>query len=352
MELLTKRRLAMSISRLKLFKRSNGRWYILFEEEGRQRWKSTGAIRKRVALQALREFKDTHSKRPQPVLFTQFSTHFMLAQAHPLRESTLRRFYKPAFEAFLAACGNKVLDAYGLTDVEKFKRTILERASATYANILFRSLRSAFNLAVKWQMTSQNPFSRSTPVKIPEQTPAHFTREQFVQFLKEVSEPFLRDLYAFAALTGLRQGELLSLNWKSIDLDRGLLTVESAGRFLTKTGKLRTIPLSGSALALLKRRYLVAHASGFVFHRNGLPLAQSYVEHKFKKAIREMKLDERLKFHSLRHTFATWLVQEGVSIYEVQKLLGHSSVAVTEVYSHLAASELHRAVNKINLQLN
>ena len=55
---------------------------------------------------------------------------------------------------------------------------------------------------------------------------------------------------------------------------------------------------------------------------------------------------------SLRHTFATWLVEEGVPTYEVQKLLGHSSISVTQIYSHLAASELHKSVEKISLALN
>lgn len=56
--------------------------------------------------------------------------------------------------------------------------------------------------------------------------------------------------------------------------------------------------------------------------------------------------------HLLSHTFATWLVQSGVGIYEVQKLMGHSSVAITQVYTHLAPSELHSAVDKITLSLN
>lgn len=59
-----------------------------------------------------------------------------------------------------------------------------------------------------------------------------------------------------------------------------------------------------------------------------------------------------LHFHSLRRTFATWLAQNGAGIYEVQKLMGHSSVAVTQVYSHLVPSELHSAVDKISLSLN
>ena len=61
------------------------------------------------------------------------------------------------------------------------------------------------------------------------------------------------------------------------------------------------------------------------------------------------ELNNKLHFHSLRHTFATWLVQDGVNIYEVQKLLGHSSVKVTEIYSHLVANELHNAVNKLSI---
>ncbi len=53
----------------------------------------------------------------------------------------------------------------------------------------------------------------------------------------------------------------------------------------------------------------------------------------------------------MRHTFATWLVQAGVSLYEVQKLLGHSSISTTQIYAHLAASELHGAVNRISLDI-
>ncbi len=62
-------------------------------------------------------------------------------------------------------------------------------------------------------------------------------------------------------------------------------------------------------------------------------------------------LPEDLHFHSRRHSFATFLVQAGVSLYEVQQLLGHSSISTTQIYAHLAASELHGAVNKIVLEL-
>lgn len=72
----------------------------------------------------------------------------------------------------------------------------------------------------------------------------------------------------------------------------------------------------------------------------------------FKRYVREAKLSNpRFRFHSPKHTFASWLIQQRVPIYELQKLLGHSSVKVTEAYSHLAASELNETVNPEMLHL-
>ena len=88
-----------------------------------------------------------------------------------------------------------------------------------------------------------------------------------------------------------------------------------------------------------------------MFHFNQRKGSRSYIDHKFSDYRRAAGLQEDVTFHSLRHTFATWLVQRGVSIFEVQKLLGHSDIKVTQIYSHLAASELHWAVNRINVDV-
>ena len=81
-------------------------------------------------------------------------------------------------------------------------------------------------------------------------------------------------------------------------------------------------------------------------------MSESYASHRFKKAVRAAGVDDRLHFHSTRHAFASWLVQAGVSLYEVQKLLGHSSPSVTKVYSHLQPEHLHGTVNKITVSMN
>ena len=79
---------------------------------------------------------------------------------------------------------------------------------------------------------------------------------------------------------------------------------------------------------------------------------ESYVSHKFKDYVRIAKLNENLHWHSIRHSFASWLVQDGVRLYEVQKLLGDSNIAVTQGHSHLQPEQLHSIVNRLSLPLN
>ena len=90
----------------------------------------------------------------------------------------------------------------------------------------------------------------------------------------------------------------------------------------------------------------------YVFSLNDTRILESRVTHKLKDYIRLAQLNHKLHFHSLRHTFASWLVQDGVSLYEVQKLLGHSNIAVTQVYSHLQPETLHSTVNRISFSSN
>jgi len=92
----------------------------------------------------------------------------------------------------------------------------------------------------------------------------------------------------------------------------------------------------------------------YVFDWKGGKVDERFVTHKFGDCVQRAGLKglgKKLRFHSLRHTFATWLVQDGVSIYEIQKLLGHSSIEMTQIYSHLHSEQLHSTVNRITLDL-
>jgi site-specific recombinase XerD len=268
---------------------------------------------------------------------------------HELRETTLDRIYRPAFKSLISVIGNKRLLSYSVRDVEEFKAVRAKTCSPHTVNIEFRTLRAAFNCAVKWEIIADSPFMKSKQLKIPERTPQHFTKEEFLKFHSAVTEPILKELFLLAVLTGVRQGEILHLQWSQVDFERKLIHITNSDSFTTKSGRCRTIAISEAALELLCRIRQRRDGSTYVFNRQGEKLTQSYVEHKFKKYLREVGLNDKLNFHSLRHTFATLLIEQSASIYELQKLLGHYDIKTTQMYTHLSASELHATVNKISL---
>ena len=291
-------------------------------------------------------------------LFSEFVSQFCHLKSGVLRPNTLKRIYQPSFKAFERILGDKPLAEYTIHDIEQFKKSRLEMTfskwgnqspcSPTTVNIQFRSLKSAFNTAVTWRIIDNNPFKSSSQIKIASKPPVYLTRVDFQLLLTGVKEKYLKDIFLMAALTGMRVSEIVHLQWSNIDLEREVIRVENSEGFTTKSGKGRIIPLNKLLLDLLIS-IRPNQDQSYVFSRKGNRYSAGFISHRFKLYIRALGFNEDLHFHSLRHTFASWLVQEGVSLYEIQKLLGHSDLKVTEVYSHLGMSELHLSVNKITL---
>jgi integrase len=331
-----------------LFKRSNGYWYIVYSDGRRRRWISTKARRKNEALLFLSEFQQHTKPKPRKLLLSEFIKEYEEIQAPVLRESTLKGIYGIAFKNFISVCGDRELSSYTAWDVDMFKARRSKACSPTTVNIQFRSLKSAFNCAVKWDFIEENPFAKCSQLRIPERPPNYLSEVEFGRLHSATANLIFKRLFLFAVLTGMRLGEILNLQWPAVDMERKLILVSNSEGFLTKTGKVRVVPMSDKVFDLLHEIRIESDARGFVFLYNRNKLNRSYVDHKFRECRKGAGLSEEITFHSLRHTFATWLVQKGVSIYEVQKLLGHSDIKVTQIYSHLVASELHGAVNKLS----
>jgi len=164
--------------------------------------------------------------------------------------------------------------------------------------------------------------------------------------------PRISWIVLFAVLTGMRRGEILNLHWCDVDLVRKAVRIQSNASWQSKHGKRRTIPLSQTANLLLQRKVGIS-ASEYVFTLNDAKIYENWVTHLFKRYVREANLsNQRIRFHSLRHTFATWLAESNVSTWEIQKLMGHSDIKTTQAYSHIAAEGLHSTVNKISIEMN
>jgi len=156
--------------------------------------------------------------------------------------------------------------------------------------------------------------------------------------LVKLAAPHLVPLIRFAADTGGRLSELLELDWREVDLDQRRIT------FLrTKNGEQRTVSLCNRAVAVLAT--LGQKECGPVFTYRGQAIKR--VKTAFNKARASAGLAD-VRFHDLRHTFASRLVQEGVPLYEVMSIMGHKSLDMVMRYAHLAPNYQDGAVQALN----
>jgi integrase len=158
---------------------------------------------------------------------------------------------------------------------------------------------------------------------------------------------WLHAMVRVAVATGLRRGELVSLHWEDVDFEGRRLHVRHRDGFRTKGNRERVVPFRGGAEEALADLHPGPDASGPVFtDRDGKPIKPGRVTDRFKVMARKAGLDERIHFHSLRHTTGSWLAMKGVPMQIIKEVLGHSSVNVTEIYSHLAPEALDAAMEE------
>ena len=144
----------------------------------------------------------------------------------------------------------------------------------------------------------------------------------------------------FALFTGKRRGEILSLRWEDIDLDNRLMTFHG---FNTKSGKSQTLPVGQKAYEALLMAKALKVCNHVFSSKNG-----QYSPDGFNSIWRRIrnKAGLTIRFHDLRHTYASYLASSGkVDIYTLKELLGHSTIEMTQRYAHLVNGALKRAVD-------
>ena len=161
---------------------------------------------------------------------------------------------------------------------------------------------------------------------------------------------WLSDVVRVAVTTGMRRGELAALRWGHVDLEHGYIHIRNTHGFVTKSGDERTIPLVADARDVIQRlrnEWPEAQPDDHVLRSGtGGPISADYTSRLFKRYVRIAGLSEELKFHSLRHTCASWLAMKGVPLQMIQQILGHSDIGVTQRYSHLLPDSVKQAVHE------
>jgi integrase len=164
-------------------------------------------------------------------------------------------------------------------------------------------------------------------------------RCRLLEACKRSPWPRLYLLVMLALTTGARKGELLSLRWEDLDLERGLA---HCGR--TKNGDAKALPLTPAVIELLKP--LAGALGGLVFASGRCPSAAYAFESRWAQALREAKV-RNFRFHDLRHSCASLLAQSGATLLEIGDVLGHRQLAMTKRYSHLTTGHKAALVNRV-----
>lgn len=332
-----------------LSKRQNGVYYIFYNQSnGKKTCLSTGEKIKSEAVRFLSNFeselKTRRKNKLNPISLKDFTFEF-LKYSETIHSQNTSKVFKVTFNYLTKFFGNPQLTEITTSRLnEYFTNRIKETVFPARKDLI--NISSAFTYAVKQGYLQENPCHSFKRFKIPEKQPLFFNELQFDLLMNTIKEQDIKDLVVFAVQTGLRQMELLTLEWRQINFKDRILILDNRNN-LTKSKKIRTVPLSVKATQILISREL-SKQSELVFTLEGERITQKFISKKFKSYVIKSKINPDLTFHSLRHTFASWLVQRGVSIYEVSKLLGHSDIKVTEIYAHLKPENLRSAVELLN----
>ena len=204
-------------------------------------------------------------------------------------------------------------------------------------------LRYMFNLAKKWNIEGavRNPITGMTLFEENNKRERYLSSvevKRLYDILATSSNPQLKNIVPLLLLTGCRKSELLDAKWEHIDIERFTWRIP-----ISKSGKARYVPLSTEVLNLLSQlpRF---EACPYVVPNPRTKLPYASIDYAWDNARRKAGLAE-VRMHDLRHSFASFLVNAGRSLYEVQKILGHSQLTTTQRYAHLSQATLLDAAN-------
>ncbi|MGC8584607.1 MAG: site-specific tyrosine recombinase/integron integrase [Thermoplasmata archaeon] len=242
--------------------------------------------------------------------------------------------YVSIVKNFLNFVNNENIEEINMEDIERYKEylSVNKNMSKQTIYITMKALQSFFKFLKREDLIKLNTPKRSR--KLPT-----YLNEMEMSLILEKSMENLRDhvILMTLAFTGLRVSELVSLNVEDIDFYENIIHVKSG-----KGDKDRIVVLDSAVLDLIKE-YLKGEKrlTGPVFiSRKKVRITTTQIERIVKKYVRMAGINKKVTPHTFRHTFATTLLRNGADIRFIQQLLGHSSIATTQIYTHVDENAL------------
>ncbi len=279
--------------------------------------------------------------------------------------------YKQALKHINRVLGKKKLNTLKTEEIQRFynnlhtsgrKQYVEKRSkqlSASYVRKIHLVLNEALEYAATDNLIPSNPAESTVLPKIERQEKKVMLEEELDRFIDVIDEiPEWRDFFYLEIMTGLRRGEICGLMWDDLDEYMGTLCIQRSisyknkelviGEPKTDEGK-RVIVLPDSALEMLIERKRLS-VSKWIFHKSinpELPTSPTYAYQKLQEILKTAGI-ERMRFHDLRHTFATHAARNGVDPKTLAGLLGHTNASFTlDTYAHVTSDMQKHASNVV-----
>ncbi len=322
----------------------SGVYYIQYTEKGIRKQKSTRKQKKDEAYVVLKDFIIRPDRqRPTEITLLLFREEYKKFSEGYHTLST-QSAVVDGFRWFEMIISNRILTSITLRDIDQFITHLKLKTSIHTARKHYITLAAAFQKAVEWGYLTENLWRKVKRPKPPQVDAPFITLDDFKKIVEKICHSETRTIVTVAFNTGMRRGELIGLRWSSIDFTNRLITIQNTDTFTTKNKKQRLIPMNEECLSTLREHWKNRKDEVLVF-----TVLPDMVQHQFKRACSAVfGKQTKLHFHSLRHSFCSNLIRRGADIRVVQSLAGHSSLVVTEKYTHSLGSDAINAVNLLN----
>jgi integrase len=326
-------------------------WYLrLKNTKGTNTYRKLGTVREVSLVQAkrmARQLKVERANAPKAEAMSEPVTDYV----NPHNKMRKRSHWRDLqlFTRISAKFGHLKLSEIKRHDVQQFHNDLVtvDKLAPATADHHVVYLRRVLSLAVQWEFLEKNVLANIPLMKVDNKVERYLSDDE----VKRLVDVLTTDL-AFGASylllyllsTGARLNEAMQAKWDQVDLEKGIWRIPATN---SKSKKTRSVPLNESAIWVLGQLWTKGkHEYLFVNEATKKPwvtITRAWYRLRAKAGI------ENLRVHDLRHSFASFLVNGGRSLYEVQQILGHSDPKVTMRYAHLSTKALQDAANTASM---
>jgi integrase len=359
-------------------KKDGNNWYYVLDlgkdDKGiRKQKKKRGFKTKKEAEKALIETINAINKgsyiEPSKMTYQEYTEQWFGTKKHSICSQSVKVYENCLRKRIIPKLGQYRLSRVTTILIQSFIDSLKEEGlSDSTIKKYLEIIRNSLEYAIDFNLLSTNP---AIKVKLPKSNKKEmkvWSQEEANGFLKKAKDDPCFIVFQLALSTGMRQGEILGLRWKDINIEKGMLYIQQT---LSQDGKtfiagaktkssIRAINLSSSTIKYLReRRINIAKDKlryGPLYNDNdligctqhGTPLNPANIRRSFNRIIKQADLP-KIRFHDLRHTHATLLLAQGVNVKVISERLGHSNIKVTlDTYSHVLPTMQEEVARKLD----